>query len=345
MFAELCHSFADVFNSMYRLHGVVTAGKMKHTRVDSPNPADDAYGFERQTYFKTHNSLLVLILVGGIYPLQHAMWTFYGIYQGSDYCIEHAGYIYLVFGAAIAFESATGMKAYSELRRMATEAGVTTRTALFDRDAGIDMLSKVTFWESVVGISSAVVGIGGVYLSQVYQTGVFDTMGSVFMASSLLSISSWLYLKNQRLLIGRTLPPTVVDKIIFDLECEDTITAVHDVKTEILGTDTVRFKAEVEWNAEAICRRQHHLSEEHRAFIDNRDPTLKETYDQLEDDTYDKLWNEIKQFQDHDAFKNWFTKNEALLLLTLSKENRRIEAIIRARLSAFETVHVDLEPW
>jgi hypothetical protein len=116
-----------------------------------------------------------------------------------------------------------------------------------------------------------------------YSDPWYDAAASVFIASSVVVGSSALLTKTAKALVGETLPVDVVDYLIFKLEEDVMINSVHDVKTEVarnpnpieccaeltvehgfcqvLGVDTVRFKAEIEFNAEAITRKTMNLYE------------------------------------------------------------------------------------
>merc|ERR1719401_1472534 len=74
------------------------------------------------------------------------------------------------------------------------------------------------------------------------------------MASSVGAVSLGLLHRSGEALLGRTLPMKRVELIVERLEERATIFAVYDVKTEVVGTDTVRFKAEVHFNSEAITK-------------------------------------------------------------------------------------------
>merc|ERR1711979_169213 len=68
-------------------------------------------------------------------------------------------------------------------------------------------------------------------------------------------VSSFLLRKSGNALLGQTLPQWRVKRLIMELEGHPAVVNVYDVKTEIMGTDTVRFKAEVQFNPQVITER------------------------------------------------------------------------------------------
>jgi hypothetical protein len=142
-----------------------------------------------------------------------------------------------------------------------------------------------------------------------------------------MMVSSCLLGKSQTALVGRTLPVETVTKILAMLESQSIVVAVHDVKTEVAGAETVRFKAEIEFNAEQITK--------NRLMRKNSDP-------------FCHISAEIKSCKDPLAIEDWLMRNDSLFLYALTSEIKHLETIIRHELRqtyGFSNIHIDLEPW
>mmetsp|Transcript_9368 Transcript_9368/g.18218 ORF Transcript_9368/g.18218 Transcript_9368/m.18218 type:complete len:139 (-) Transcript_9368:301-717(-) len=134
--------------------------------------------------------------------------------------------------------------------------------------------------------------------------------------------------KNAKALVGETLPVSTVEKLVFMLEEDDVINSVHDVKTEVLGVDTVRFKAEIEFNAEAITRKIKNLHE-------------------VPGPESAKLLQDVNHITSEIAVEDWLMKNNAMYQTALSSELQRVETRVRGYLreANFKNFYVDLELW
>merc|ERR1711920_244754 len=82
-----------------------------------------------------------------------------------------------------------------------------------------------------------------------------DVVGSIIMASMVCGVSTFLLRKSGNALLGQTLPSWRVDTLVLILQAHPSVAGVYDVKTEMVGTDTVRFKAEVQFKPQAITAR------------------------------------------------------------------------------------------
>lgn len=126
-------------------------------------------------------------------------------------------------------------------------------------------MSTATFTEASSGVLSSVVGLIGLGVSYQMQTGLPDVVASIVMASIVSCVSVFLLGKSGNALLGQTLPTWRVKSLIETLEAHAAVVNVYDVKTELVGVDTVRFKAEVQFNTQAITERMMEASQERQA--------------------------------------------------------------------------------
>lgn len=107
--------------------------------------------------------------------------------------------------------------------------------------------------------SGAVAGllIAGVCTALAHWTGnaAFDAAGSIAVGLLLGVIASFLVQKNRQLLIGRSMQPREVAAVLEALRCDPVVLRVIDAKTEEVGMQLYRFKAEVDWAGEQVVER------------------------------------------------------------------------------------------
>merc|ERR1719195_810405 len=68
-------------------------------------------------------------------------------------------------------------------------------------------------------------------------------------------LGTFLLRKSGTALLGNTLPYARVEDLVSLIEAHAAVVGVYDVKTELVGTDTVRFKAEVQFNPQTVTER------------------------------------------------------------------------------------------
>merc|ERR1711971_586005 len=120
---------------------------------------------------------------------------------------------------------------------------------------GRDVMSTATFTEASSGVLASLTGLTGIAASWHLQSGSPDVAASMLMATMVCGVSAFLLRKSGIALLGQTLPRWRVKRLIMELEGHPAVVNVYDVKTEMIGTDTVRFKAEVQFNPQMITER------------------------------------------------------------------------------------------
>ncbi|GAB5372054.1 hypothetical protein AAMO2058_001632800 [Amorphochlora amoebiformis] len=312
VFADAMHSVADVINALYRYVGINLATR----DPDYRHP----YGYERLRYVFTDRSSLVLLGVGGLYPLIHGIQALSEQQEISSPSIM--GILFVIVGA---LETPALIRSYQSIREKAGRAHLSLLSYL---RYGNDMISITTFAECTLGVLAAGAGVLATILYTQTGDGWYDAVASVFIASTVVAGSGVMLSKNSKVLVGETLPMKEVELLVFMIEGEETVASIHDVKTEVLGVDTVRFKAEIEFNAEAITRKIKNLHS-------IPSPESKQ------------LLDEVSQIESEVQAEDWIMKNNALYQTALSTELQRIEHIIKQHLQEanFKNFYIDLELW
>eukprot|EP00397_Hematodinium_sp_SG-2012_P020689 GEMP01021332.1.p1 GENE.GEMP01021332.1~~GEMP01021332.1.p1 ORF type:complete len:571 (+),score=107.77 GEMP01021332.1:92-1804(+) len=301
LFAEMMHSAADVANYTYRL--------LQLRRSEFAGDREHPYGYAPLRYITADRSFTLLAMLGSLVPAQQAMRVLW-IHQACNMDFREACTAITILACSMGLESIALRTSWREI----TEAAKVSRhSAITQLREGRDVMTVATFCEAVCGVVGGAVGIVGVWTTYCYQLAAFDATASLIMSGLVGMTACFLLNKSQRALLGQTLPETLVLRLIDVVLADPVVNDVQDVKTEVVGTTTVRFKAEVSFNAEEITRKSKR--------------------------------RQAPAFPVSDAeFADWLEQNNADFLRALTEELKRVERIIRLELKIFPNVHVDLEP-
>ncbi|CAE7199159.1 Slc30a9 [Symbiodinium sp. CCMP2592] len=213
---------------------------------------------------------------------------------------------------------------------------------------GRDVMSTATFTEAFSGVLSSGVGLIGLGLSYHLQSGVPDVVASICMASIVSGVSVFLLQKSGNALLGETLPRWRVKALIDKLEAHVAVVNVYDVKTELVGVDTVRFKAEVQFNPQAITERILQLN----TAEEEPDPSGMDAHvahavlaSQLQGIIPQLRRGFSEPSVGEDPAATWLFRNNNLFYEALAWELKDVERALRSELQDFKNVHIDLEPW
>jgi len=259
IFADLMHSTADVSNYAYRLYTLPQTSKER----DFTRP----YGYATLRFIAADRSFVILGGLGFVVPFITAggeLWHALARHASVDtiaatvavapesHLIAAAG----IFLASMALEGVAMRTALHEILEAAPQGefwGMTPAERLrrYMRE-GADIMTVATFTEAGSGVVGSAVGICGIALSYYFESGIWDMGASLIMATAVGGAAKFLLSRSGDLLMHSTLPVQRVERLVDKLEALPSIVAAYDVKTQVIGTDTVRFKAEVQFNPEAI---------------------------------------------------------------------------------------------
>jgi len=352
MFADWMHSIADVANYSYRL--------MELNRSARKRDLQHPYGYAPLRYITADRSFVFLFFVGGVMPLGLGIQELWEAFHVGTKVGDHLILPASVFIVSAALEGAAVRAAYSEILSQAQREQigaeskrpdnllVTGRKVLKYVREGRDVMSTATFTEAFSGMLSSAVGLVGLGLSYHLQSGTPDVVASICMATIVSGVSVFLLQKSGNALLGETLPRWRVKALIDKLEAHVAVVNVYDVKTELVGVDTVRFKAEVQFNPQSITERILRLN----TADEEPDPSGMEVHlahAVLASQLQDSLPQLRRGFQTaaagDDPATAWLFRNNNLFYEALAWELKDAERVLRAELQDFKNVHIDLEPW
>ncbi|XP_065845240.1 proton-coupled zinc antiporter SLC30A9, mitochondrial-like [Oscarella lobularis] len=238
MLAEAIHSFVDMLNQGLLAIGIANS-------IRKPDP-DHPYGFSRVQYVYALVSGVGIFFLGAGASLYHGI---HGLWHPPH--LQSLQLALVVLGGSAIVEIGTLLAAIVQVRASAHSAGMTFREYVrFGRDpSAVAVLLEDS--AAVVGVA-----IAGLCLSLATYQGhiVYDSIGSICIGSLLGCVAAFLIRRNMDFLVGRTIDSAKLRRIIEILENDVMVRSVHDVKAVDLGANTIRFKAEIDFDGREVAR-------------------------------------------------------------------------------------------
>ncbi len=258
MLSEGIHSVADVMNQGLLAVGIRT----------SERDADDAhpYGFGQARFAWALVSAVGIFFLGAGVTLYHGIDS---LIHGSE--VEGGAWALAGLGFALLIEGATLIIATRAVRAQARDAGMSLWR--YTRE-GPDPMGVAVLLEDGAAVLGVLIAATAVGLTMVTGSPVWDAIGSIIIGLLLGAIAVFLIRKNMDYLLGRAVSPELQQKMLDVLGQQPSVEAIHDVKATVIGTDHIRFKAEIEFDGEELARRwlaEHDVAALHRRLDDPDD--------------------------------------------------------------------------
>jgi len=301
MLSEAIHSVADGTNQVLLGIGIWQS-------IKQPSP-DHPYGWEKTRYIYS------LISGCGIFFLGCGFSIYHGISQiMSPGTLESIYLAYTVLGTSFIIESFTMYMAFRQVVRSAAEGGVSFGEYIA---RGRDPNAVAVLLEDGAALTGVLVAAACLGLSHYTGNPLYDACGSITIGALLGFVAVFLIRKNADSLVGRSMHPDRLRRIIEVLENDIMVRSIHDVKATEMGADTARFKAEINFDGRELTRV--HL---------NRLDT-------------DIVLKEIKKINTRDQLESFLLDHGEQIIDVLGAQVDRIEKNIKK--NSPEVRHVDLE--
>ncbi|KAJ0179371.1 hypothetical protein K1T71_005083 [Dendrolimus kikuchii] len=238
LFSECIHSLADTVNQLILAYGI-------HKSVQMAD-ADHPYGYTNMRYVSS------LISGVGIFCVGSGLSFYHGVTGILDPQPLHDFYwAYFVLGGAVVSEGATLMVALNAIRKGAKEANVPLYEYVMRSS---DPSVNVVLLEDTAAVAGVIIAASCMAISQYTGNPLPDAIGSILVGTLLGGVASFIILSNVGALVGRSIPQEQLDEINSVLERDFMIRAIHDVKGIDMGSNLIRYKAEVDFDGRALTR-------------------------------------------------------------------------------------------
>ena len=237
MLSEGIHSFADVLNQTLLALGIKKAKK-------EPD-ADHPYGYGRDAF------VWALISAVGIFFLGCGFTLYHGVH--SLLHPEAPQKIHIAIGVLIfsfLLEAWTLWVAYKAVKASAEEMGISFRQYMKE---GPDPMAVAVLLEDAAAVIGVV--LAGASIGMFVLTGnpIWDAVGSIIIALLLGAVAIFLVVKNRKALLGQSVSSGQSEEILAVLKADPAVEAIHDVKATLMGADSFRFKAEIDFNGRELA--------------------------------------------------------------------------------------------
>ncbi|CAK1551836.1 unnamed protein product [Leptosia nina] len=301
LFSECIHSLADTVNQLILAYGI-------HKSVQIADP-DHPYGYTNMRYVSS------LISGVGIFCVGCGLSFYHGVTGILDPQPLHDFYwAYFVLGGAVVSEGATLMVALNAIRKGAKEANMTLYEYVMRSS---DPSVNVVLFEDTAAVAGVIVAGSCMAISQYTGNPLPDAIGSLLVGTLLGGVASFIILSNVGALVGRSIRQEQLDEINSVLERDFMIRAIHDVKGIDIGSNLIRYKAEVDFDGRALTR----------SYLEKHD--------------LNALLEDMKKIQTIDDVEAFLLKHGENIVDMLGGEIDRIELKLRKKFPQIR--HCDLE--
>jgi len=239
MLSEGIHSFADVCNQLLLALGI----KSSERDADEDHP----YGYAREQF------IWAMISAVGIFFLGCGVTVYHGIHSLlHPEPLEQMGIAAIVLVFSFIVEGGTLAVAASAVSQQAKDSGMSFGRYVVE---GPDPMSVAVLLEdgaAVLGVSMA-----GAAVALIHFTGnpIWDGVASIAIGLLLGFIAIFLVYKNRAALLAPSISGDDRQKVLDVLRDDPVVETVKDVKATVIGADSVRFKAEIEFDGRQLAHR------------------------------------------------------------------------------------------
>ena len=241
MLSEGIHSAADVMNQTLLAMGIKKS--QQEATEDLP------YGYGRDAF------IWALISSVGIFFLGCGFTLYHGVHSLLHPESVQLNDIQIAVGVLIfsfVLEMWTLWVAYKAVKTSADALNMTFGEYLKE---GPDPMAVAVLLEDAAAVTGVMLAGASIGLFILTGNPIWDAIGSIIIAILLGVVAIFLMVKNRKALLGQTVTSGMSDGVMAVLKSDDAVEAVHDVKATIMGADSFRFKAEIDFDGQTIAKR------------------------------------------------------------------------------------------
>jgi len=302
MFSEAIHSLADTINQ------VILGLGLHHSRKQPD--LEHPYGYVNM------RNVSCLISGVGIFCVGAGLSWYHGIsgLMNPPTEIESFFWAYVVLGATFLSESVTLVMSINEIKRAALERKMYFWEYVSE---SVDPSVNVVLLEDAAAVLGVVIAVTSMAATSLTNNPLWDSLGCCGVGCLLGGVASFIIYSNTVVLVGKSIPEDKKMEISTKLENDRLIRALHDVKATDMGNNTVRFKAEVDFDGKELTR----------TYLDKQD--------------LEEIMMEMRSVETTEEAEAFMLRHGENIVDSLGAEVDRIEKKLRR--SHPELRHVDLE--
>ena len=252
LFSEAIHSMADTINQ-----GLLMVGIKRSQKIADK---DFSYGFGQERF------IWALISACGIFFIGSGVTIYHGIESLINRKEAYISpIIFVILAVSLIVEIFTFWKAWKELHKN----NASLKEILEEGDSA----SLAVLFEDGIAVFGIVIAFISITLTSLTGNYFWDSLGSIIVGILLGIVAIILINKNRELLIEKSIPDKIKERVIEILEADPAIEKVLDFKSSTLDTNVYRVKCEVEFNGPALIKEIYK-----DGFIKNQYKLIKDDY-------------------------------------------------------------------
>jgi zinc transporter 9 len=237
--AEALHSVGDITNQSFLLVGISRSRREPNSRYP--------YGFGRSQY------IWALLSASGVLFIGSGVSVVRGVQQlWNPEPLEHLRWGLAILLVSVVAEAISLAYGWMSVRTSASRADQSVWQYL---ERGPDPMGVAVVLEDASAVLGIVLALAGLGLTELTGNPAWDGAASVCIGALLGASAIFLIDRNRRFLLGLAPSSESVERMVRVLEQNPLVAKVADVKVSQLGADSIRFKAEVEFDGEKLARR------------------------------------------------------------------------------------------
>ncbi|BFV58500.1 cation diffusion facilitator family transporter [Kitasatospora sp. CMC57] len=262
MLSEAAHSFADTATELLLYFSIKRGSR----------PADDThpFGHGREGYLWALLASVATFVGGAVFSVNDGIHT---LRDGED--LGSPTLSYIVLAVAFLLEGVSLRRAVLQVRAESARIGAETGEYLRHTP---DTAVKAVFLEDSAALTGLLLAFGGLLGAHLTGSPVWDGVASLLIGALLAWVAYVLARDNSSLLIGRSLPQPMEDRIERTIRRQPHVDAVLDLITILHGPKEVLVAAKVTFSQLATAAEIEHACETAERAVRAAFPSVTRIY-------------------------------------------------------------------
>jgi cation diffusion facilitator family transporter len=271
LLAEAAHSTADTVNEVFLGIGLY--------RDRQPADASHPLGHGRERFLWSFMAAIASFLIGGCLSIAMAVAQLRGHHP-----VPGGFLAWIVLAISFMADGTSWLQSMRQARRQAKDYKLTIRRYILGSS---DPVVRAVFFEDSAALIGLCVAASGLLLSKIFGTSVPDSIASLVIGVLLASTAFGLARPFADFLVGRSLPPPLLEELLTLVESDTAVEQVLSFRAIYSGPEEVLVMAKIHPTA-------HINSEEFGRAMDALDRKIRLAFPVVADVFIDVTANQIK---------------------------------------------------
>lgn len=253
MFSEAMHTLADTANQGLLFMGI--------KRSERKPDAMFTYGYGGERF------LFALLSAVGIFVLGCGVTVYHGVSSLlKPHPLDIRWWLFVILAISFIMNGFVLWKAIQAINKSRGEVPFMK----FLKTTTDPTISAVLL-EDGIACLGVLIALGCIGLSALTRSTVPDAVGSIIIGGLLGFVAIWLGFQNRSLILGRSIPQEVQDEVLAYLKSQPSVEGVRAIQSRVVGADTYKIKAEIDWNGRWLGEQQAVWVLERKSALENED--------------------------------------------------------------------------